>query len=99
MVELREPSEPPFVVVVIDAVEVTVAGRALVVDMVTVGVAMVVVEAAMVVEADETAARGAREANGVEPRPPETVTMARARRTPTASPIPKRFPSIMSYPP
>lgn len=60
---------------------------------------MVVVVAAVVVEGVE-AALGAMDAvNGVEPRPPEAVTMARARRTPAASPIQKRFPSIVTYPP
>ena len=93
---MREPSETPLVVLVIDKVEVkvTVGG--------TVVVAMVIVEVVTVVlEADGADLRIwlEKEAKGVEARPPEAVTMARARSIPAASPIPKRFPSITVCPP
>jgi hypothetical protein len=66
-------------------------------DMVNVAVAAVVVTTVVVEEVE--AALGAKDrVNGVEPRPPEAVTTARARRMPAASPIPKRFPSIISPP-
>jgi len=59
-----------------------------VIDKVVVVVATVVVDAAFLAVPKDAV-------SGVEPRPPETATRARARRTPVASPIPKRFPSII----
>ena len=89
---MREFPEPPVVVVALEIVaEEGTVERTVVVDEVTAMEATVVV--------DETAAAGANVPNGDEPRPPETVTTARARSTPAASPIPKRFPSITVYPP
>lgn len=66
--------------------------------MVTVGVAAMVV-VTVVVEVVEAALRAKDPVKGVEPRPPEAVTIATARRTPATSPIPKRFPSIVMCPP
>ncbi|HYA56682.1 MAG TPA: hypothetical protein VED22_07810 [Nitrososphaerales archaeon] len=93
---MSELSDPPFVVVAIDTVDVTlkvVVGGMVVVDMVTVALATVVVGA------DTAAPAGAKVPDRLEPRPPETATTARARRTPAASPNPKRFPSISFHPP
>ena len=60
----------------------------------------VAVDVRTVVVVDETAAAGPKvPVIEAEPSPPETATRARARRTPAASPIPKRFPSIMVSPP
>jgi hypothetical protein len=81
---------------VIDAVEVAVWGT-VVVDMVDVAVA-IEVAVTVVVEVVEAAAGPNDAVNGVETRPPETVTIARAKRMPAASPMPKRFPSIMACP-
>ena len=87
--ETRDCPGVPLVVLVIAIVEVA--------DSVTVAVEVATVEVATVV-VEAAVSAGANEANGVEPRPPETVTTARARRIPAASPIPKRFPSIIVYP-
>jgi hypothetical protein len=94
--EFRDCPEPPFVVLVTDSVEVVVGGT-VVVDMVNVTVA-IEVAATVVVEVVEAAAGPNDAVCGVETRPPETVTIARAKRMPAASPMPKRFPSIMAYP-
>ena len=89
---MRDCPEPPLVVLVTDMVEVTVGGR-VVVAMVDVAVDTMVVE-------DATDPAGPKDpVSEVDPRPPETATRARARRTPATSPIPKRFPSISLHPP
>ena len=68
--------------------------------MVVVAVNVAVDTATVVVEADETDPAGPKvPMRDVEPKPPETTTRAKAKRTPATSPIPKRFPSIIEHTP
>jgi hypothetical protein len=90
--EFRDPTGIAAEVVVLVTVIVMVWVGASVVERV------VVLEAAVVVAATPPSLAALKTVKGVEPRPPEAVTRARATRSPPSNPATKRFPSMVMHP-